>query len=76
MCSIQSDNVFGPQVSADCRGGFDFTLLFEEVILTIVPLVLVFVMIPFRLVYLFKQAQNVKIDSLYHLKLVGIESHT
>ena len=30
------DDTFGPY-AGDCRGGFDFTLLFEETILTILP---------------------------------------
>lgn len=35
-CSIQADNVFGPRV-AFCRDGFDFTLLFEQAILSALP---------------------------------------
>ena len=34
-CSIEVEDVFGPTVSARCLRGFDFTLLFEENILTI-----------------------------------------
>ena len=36
-CDPQADNVFGPRVSVSCRGGLDFTLLFEQAILSIVP---------------------------------------
>lgn len=32
------EDVFGPTVDSLCRHGFDFTLLFEESILTILPL--------------------------------------
>lgn len=35
-CNIQADNVFGPRV-AFCRDGFDFTLLFEQSILSALP---------------------------------------
>ncbi|KAJ3499459.1 hypothetical protein NLG97_g302 [Lecanicillium saksenae] len=37
-CPAAADNAFGPVVTAQCRSGFDFTLLFEESILTILPL--------------------------------------
>lgn len=37
-CSIAIEDSFGAIVSGSCKGGFDFTLLFEEAILTIVPL--------------------------------------
>lgn len=36
-CSIAADNVFGPAVNSSCRGGFDFTILFEQSILGILP---------------------------------------
>ncbi|KAI1384393.1 ABC transporter [Hypoxylon trugodes] len=34
-CTAQADTLFGPAVGVSCRGGFDFTLLFEQSILTI-----------------------------------------
>ncbi|PFH57820.1 hypothetical protein XA68_14537 [Ophiocordyceps unilateralis] len=37
-CSIAVEDRFGPAVTDSCLGGFDFTLLFEESILTLVPL--------------------------------------
>ncbi len=37
-CTIDVERAFGPSVSSTCLGGFDFTLLFEETILTILPL--------------------------------------
>lgn len=37
-CSPAAEDTWGPVVSRDCRGGFDFTLLFEEAILTLAPL--------------------------------------
>lgn len=37
-CSIAIEDTFGPIVARSCLGGFDFTLLFEEAILTILPL--------------------------------------
>jgi ATP-binding cassette subfamily C (CFTR/MRP) protein 1 len=37
-CSIEIEDAFGPIVNSPCFRGFDFTLLFEEGILTILPL--------------------------------------
>ncbi|KAF4592615.1 ABC transporter [Ophiocordyceps camponoti-floridani] len=37
-CSMSVEDHFGPSVDQSCLGGFDFTLLFEESILTLVPL--------------------------------------
>ncbi|KAJ8216260.1 hypothetical protein LV164_001134 [Aspergillus fumigatus] len=43
-----------------CRGGFDFSLLFEELILGILPLGIVLIIAPFRLYHLFwRQAKVV-----------------
>lgn len=39
-CSIDVQNSFGPTVAYGCLNGFDFTLLFEESILTLAPLLL------------------------------------
>ncbi|KAG5953563.1 hypothetical protein E4U53_004782 [Claviceps sorghi] len=39
-CSIDVHDVFGPTVTHSCLNGFDFTLLFEESILTLLPLLL------------------------------------
>ncbi|KAK8064708.1 hypothetical protein PG994_007346 [Apiospora phragmitis] len=39
-CSIHVHDVFGPTVAYSCLNGFDFTLLFEESILTLLPLLL------------------------------------
>ena len=35
LCSFDDEEAFGPAVRPVCRGGFDFTLLFEESILSI-----------------------------------------
>ncbi|KAG5930350.1 hypothetical protein E4U42_001865 [Claviceps africana] len=39
-CSIDVHDVFGPTVTRSCLHGFDFTLLFEESVLTLMPLLL------------------------------------
>jgi ATP-binding cassette subfamily C (CFTR/MRP) protein 1 len=64
------DDSFGPH-AATCRGGFDFTLLFEESILSILPLSLILIVTPFRLWYLFKRPTKVFWSPLLPLKLVS-----
>ena len=69
-CSIQAESVFGPQVAEECRGGFDFTLLFEELILAIVPLAIVCCFMPFRIWRLLRESEKARISSIHHWKLV------
>lgn len=70
-CAL-ADNTFGPATSANCRGGFDFTLLFEETILSILPLTFILVVAPFRVLYLFKKQTKIIRGKrlLLHTKLV------
>jgi len=63
------DNSFGPYAES-CRGGFDFTLLFEESILSILPLALLITVIPFRISYLAPRSIKVDSDLLLPTKLV------
>ncbi|TAQ85919.1 hypothetical protein B7494_g5754 [Chlorociboria aeruginascens] len=62
------DNTFGPWAT-QCRGGLDFTLLFEETILTILPLSFMIFATFFRLVYLSKRQNKVTRNSLSIWKL-------
>lgn len=52
------DDSFGPH-AGDCRGGFDFTLLFEETILTLLPLGLMLLVVPLRIWFLWVRAKKV-----------------
>lgn len=54
-----------------CRGGFDFTLLFEETILTVLPLALLLIVAPFRIWYLFKKETKVIHSSILSIKIVS-----
>jgi ATP-binding cassette subfamily C (CFTR/MRP) protein 1 len=64
------DSTFGPWAGADCRSGFDFTLLFEESILSILPLALILCVTPVRIVYLWKKQNKVIKSKLLFTKLV------
>jgi hypothetical protein len=46
-CSFVAENSFGPAVSAACPDLFDFTLLFEEIVLSILPLTVFGVLVRF-----------------------------
>lgn len=66
------DNELGPQV-ADCRGNFDFTLLFEEYFLSIVPSALILLALPARYRHLRKKRTHEVVKSpIYWAKLVSI----
>jgi ATP-binding cassette subfamily C (CFTR/MRP) protein 1 len=57
------DNSFGPH-AGDCRGGFDFTLLFEETILTLLPIGILLIVLPLRICFLLKRSKKVKAGNL------------
>lgn len=56
-CSWKSDNVLGPIVSS-CRGGFDFTLLFEQAIFSTIPSVLLLIACAWRLRRIYRWPQK------------------
>lgn len=67
------DNTFGPYAK-HCRGGFDFTLLFEESILSVVPLILLLGIVPLRILYLVRRTIKADGGLLLPSKLVSDES--
>ena len=67
------DDTFGPH-AANCRGDFDFTLQFEETILSILPLAILLIIAPLRIWYLFKRDRKVVQSPVLSLKLVRIPS--
>ncbi|OAA71650.1 ABC transporter, transmembrane domain, type 1 [Akanthomyces lecanii RCEF 1005] len=69
-CPVSADNVFGPAVAAPCRAGFDFTLLFEETVLTILPLSLAICWVIGRLVQLRSATAKVTTGWLLASKLL------
>ncbi|KAH8694908.1 ABC transporter [Talaromyces proteolyticus] len=70
---ICGDSSFGPQVrTQNCRGGFDFTVLFEESVLSLVPAALLLVIAPFRLAHLYGQDVKLRPAALHTFKLLAI----
>ncbi|KAJ5135875.1 uncharacterized protein N7515_005153 [Penicillium bovifimosum] len=66
--------------AGSCRGGFDFSLLFEETILEILPILLILITIPIRLWHLSSRRNKVIGSWLIFIKLVssgllGVEEH-
>jgi hypothetical protein len=57
--------------TGSCRGGFDFSLLFEESILEILPIILMLIAIPVRLWHLSQKRNKVVGSFLVLLKLVS-----
>ena len=66
------DDTFGPWAGY-CRGGFDFTLLFEESILSLLPLVVLLGVVPLRILYLFRKTVKADGGLLLLSKLVWHE---
>ncbi|KAK2608934.1 hypothetical protein QQS21_002510 [Conoideocrella luteorostrata] len=67
-CSIDVHDVFGPTVAYSCLNGFDFTLLFEEAILTLLPLLLTVLLLVPRAILLRSTTPKVKRSWLFALK--------
>lgn len=57
--------------AGSCRGGFDFSLLFEESILQVLPIILMLITIPVRLWHLSQKRNKVVGSILVFLKLVS-----
>ncbi|KND92186.1 Multidrug resistance-associated protein 1 [Tolypocladium ophioglossoides CBS 100239] len=64
------DDTFGPWAGYGCRAGFDFTLLFEESILTIPLQCLLLVALPIRVFQLLKSDVQVRFSLLLPIKAV------
>ena len=73
-CSIQAENVWGPQVHG-CGTDFDLTLLFQEVVLFIVPLRIDILLALWRISHLARRQINIASPWLHGLKLVSQSSH-
>ncbi|OBT74156.1 hypothetical protein VF21_06257 [Pseudogymnoascus sp. 05NY08] len=69
-CSIAVEDTFGPIVAWPCLGGFDFTLLFEEAILTILPLGIASIWALLRIRVLRQQTSKVRSSWLLPLKMI------
>ena len=70
MCDI-GDKLFGPSITLGCRGGFDFTLLFEQALLSIVPCVIFLSVVPARLSRLHRAQIILPCNGACLLKLVS-----
>lgn len=68
-CPADLDNEFGPQVNT-CLRAFDFTLTFEESILTILPTGLFLVAAVPRLIFLLRRPRLTQRKGLRTTKLV------
>ncbi|CAG8957988.1 hypothetical protein HYFRA_00000331 [Hymenoscyphus fraxineus] len=64
------DNAFGPY-AGECRGGLDFTLLFEDAILGILPLGLALIASAFRFMYLSREGIKVIPNVFLYVKLTS-----
>lgn len=65
------DRSFGPTTSIQCRHGLDFTLLFEESFLTILPAALMIIASTIRVFFLRNKRRVVLSHSFYDVKFVS-----
>ena len=68
---IDIDNSFGPY-AGECRGGFDFTQSFEEIVLTLLPVAALLVLASFRIHYLLRKQIKVTRNWRLVFKLVSL----
>jgi hypothetical protein len=69
-CSPSIDDTFGPVVHG-CNSNFDFTLLFEQSVLSIGSTGLLLIFVPPRLVKLWRSSEKTVPDALRFRKLVS-----
>lgn len=60
--------------AGSCRGGFDFSLLFEETVLGLLPIALVSILVPFRVWQLTQKRRKVVGSWLLPVKLVSVSN--
>lgn len=75
-CPVAIDDSFGPWVGHGCRDAFDFTLLFEEVILSIPVQSLFLVALLVRVLQLSRTGPKIAPGALRPLKAVSWHSTT
>lgn len=69
------DGSLGPIVQNSCRGGFDFTVQFEELVLAILPTAIFLLLFPFRAFALLRRRITARRNGLYVAKLVTIGAY-
>ncbi|PVH85137.1 putative multidrug resistance protein [Cadophora sp. DSE1049] len=69
LCQPSNDNSFGPIVKG-CRSDFDFTLLFEQSILSIGPAAILLLFTPPRLVTLLRSSTKTRLSRFRSIKTV------
>lgn len=70
------DNSFGPFIELPGKSTFDFTLLFEETILSILPSALLLLLVPPRILRLWSTPRKVTGSYLQAMKIVGFKIST
>lgn len=77
-CKPQADEAFGPLVRSGCREGFDFTLLFEQAIFSIIPSVITIIVSVGHILYLLREGVKTVPGGgwwLRAIKQVSLELH-
>ena len=70
-CEPTNDDIFGPVIQG-CRSNFDFTLLFEQTMLSMPPSAVLLLLAPPRIVKLLRSRRKTFPTPLRSLKIVSI----
>lgn len=70
-CPSDADDTFGPVILASCRGGVDFTLLFEHTILSILPACIFLLWSALRIIQLRQSSSKTLSSSISLAKTVS-----
>lgn len=73
VCFSYADDEFGPIISRACHRGFDFTLLFEQSVLSIGPSALLLLLFPIRVWTLYGASKKTGPNYTRAVKIVGVE---
>ncbi|KAE8137329.1 ABC transporter-like protein [Aspergillus pseudotamarii] len=71
-----NDEIFGPSVARNCRSGFDFTLLFEQSILSLLPSAILILVFPWRVSRLLRQDVKAVQNNRLYTRLIAFAVFT
>jgi len=70
LINASYDNLFGPAIH-NCQSDFDFTILFEQSILSIVPSALLLLYLPARVWQLWSKSSKARFNGIVLIKQVN-----
>lgn len=69
---VLTDDTFGPFLHDNGKQVFDFTLLFEDSIMSVLPSAILIAIVPLRIVQLWRKSHKVTASHLQTVKMVSV----